>query len=162
MDADPRPDPHRDLEIALFACAETNRVIAAADVKAGLVLAAQGVVLAGLVSGLGRGPLPPLARAGVLVVLVLAGCAVLLLLGALWPRLRSEVPSWLAFPGLRAVNGDILPDRPPYAVLAEQAWRQAGALAAIARSKYRWFRAAVATGAADVLLFATWLAIAAP
>jgi hypothetical protein len=155
-----RLDPDRDLDIALSTASEMNRVIAAADAKAGLVLAAQGVVLAGMASGLRADvPLPGLARATALLAVVLACSAVLLLVAALWPRTRGAGAAWFAFPSLNL--GEIPPPRPDAAELAGQAWAQAGALAAIARRKYRWFRAALAGGTAGLLAFTAWIAIVA-
>lgn len=110
-----------------------NRVIAAADPKTGLVLAAQGVVLAGTASSLRSGlALSTAARVGAVAVVVVAGVAVLLLGVALWPRWRSSAPVRFALPGLQIGEDGTVHARPPLPQLAEQAWLQADALATIA------------------------------
>lgn len=163
MNTEPALDSLQDLQIALDVGAETSRAIGAADVKAGLVLAMQGVVLTGFVAAAPRQPASDLSRLVVMSGLALAGGAALLLLVALWPRLRPRWPSlsWIAFPG-RPDDPDAQSDRPPTAVLAGQAWQQAGALAVIARRKYRWFRAAVLVAVADLLLLLVSVPIASP
>lgn len=133
---------------------ETNRLIAVADVKAGLVLAVQGALLAGLVSA--SAGAPPPVRSGAVLVLVGAGLAVLLLLGAVWPRLPAPVAPWLAVPVRRVDAGVAVPARPPVADLAQEAWIQAGVLAALARRKYLWFRAGVVLAAIDLVGFTIW------
>lgn len=137
--------------------AETNRVIAAADAKTGLLLAAQGVVLAGSAAGIGGGTSTAGALWIVAVAVLLSGASVVLLVVALWPRLAGSSP-WLAFPAL-PLDGPTR-DRPPPSELANEAWAQV-ALASIARRKYGWFRAALVAGAAGVLTFASWIVLAA-
>lgn len=153
-------DPDRDLDVALAAAAETSRVIAGADAKAGLVLAAQGVALAGTASAVRAGP-PPSDVVQVLAVpvIVFAGVTVLLLVACLWPRMNGPASAWFAFPVLSL--GETPSPRPDEADLAEQAWAQARALAQIAQRKYRWFRAALLSGAAGLATFTTWVALLA-
>ncbi|WP_281689991.1 hypothetical protein [Pseudonocardia thermophila] len=139
----------RDLDIALAVASEINRVIAAADAKAGLLLAAEGVVLAGSAAG-GAGAGPPFGYLRGAAV-VLAAISVVLLVIALWPRTGGS-SAWLAFPALNV--GESPPDRPGLTQLADEAWAQAGTLAAIARRKYGWFRSALLVGAAGLLVFA--------
>jgi hypothetical protein len=155
MTSGARLDPERDLDIAMAVAAETNRVIAAADVKAGLLLAAQGVVLAGSAAGIVSGGSPGgLLR---IVAVLLSGGSVALLAAALWPRTTGSSP-WLAFPALR-VDGSAR-TRPAASELADEAWTQAATLAGITRRKYRWFRAALLAGVAAVLVFMTWIVLA--
>jgi hypothetical protein len=149
-------DPDRDLAAALAAGSETSRVIAVADTKAGLVLAVQGVVLAGLVSSLRSHPPAGGDRSGAAVVLVLTAVTVLLLLAALWPRTTAPAASWFAFPALRLAPHAPPPARPPVTELADQAWHQAAALADVARRKFRWFRVASVIAGVDVAAFAAW------
>lgn len=152
----------RELDVALGTAAEVNRVIAVADVKAGLVLAAHGVVLAGLASALRAGPeLSMPIRVGAVVVLAVGGCAMVLLAAALWPRMTAPAPTWFAFPSLCVDANGHVPPRPPTAQLVDQAWAQVGALAAIARSKYLWFRAAAVAGLVELVGFAVWIAAVA-
>ncbi|MCO1657347.1 hypothetical protein [Pseudonocardia humida] len=153
-----RLDADRDLDIAMAVAAETNRVIAAADVKAGLLLAAQGVVIAGSAAAIGGGASSLGALWFVAVAVLLSGASVVLLVIALWPRTAGS-SRWLAFPVLR-LDGAVR-DRPAPSELANEAWVQAGTLAGIARRKYGWFRAALVAGVAGVLTFASWLVLAA-
>lgn len=148
--------PDRDLDLAIATCTETNRLIAVADVKAGLVLAVQGALLAGLVTT-SAGASPPV-RSGALQVLIGVGFAILLLLGAVWPRLPAPVAPWFAVSVLRVDAGVAAPARPAVADLAQEAWVQAGVLAALARRKYRWFRAGVVLTAIDLVGFTVWTA----
>jgi hypothetical protein len=151
-------EPERDLEIALLTAAETNRVIAGADAKAGLVLAAQGVVLAGIASAMRAGPqLPGFAQVLAVGATVLAGIAVLLLVGSLWPRMHGSASAWFAVPVLGRES--VPACRPDTTQLAEQAWAQAGALAEIARRKYRWFRAALVVASTGLVAFTAWIAL---
>lgn len=153
-------DPDRDLDLALSTAAEMNRVIAGADAKAGLVLAAQGVALAGIASALRAGPpLPAVVELVAVGVIVLAGISVVLLVACLWPRTHGAGAAWFAFPALGL--GAAPTPRPDAAEFAEQAWEQAGALAEIARRKYRWFRTALLSGAGALAAFTTWIALLA-
>jgi hypothetical protein len=153
-------DPDRDLDLALTTAAEMNRMIAGADAKAGLVLAAQGVALAGIASALRAGPpLPAVVELVAVGVIVLAGISVILLVACVWPRTHGSGAAWFAFPALGL--GAVSAPRPGAAELAEQAWAQAGVLAEIARRKYRWFRAALLSGAVGLAAFTTWIALLA-
>jgi hypothetical protein len=156
MTSGDRLHAERDLDIAMAAAAEINRVIAAADAKAGLLLAAQGVVLAGSAAGIDGGTSPFGALR--IVAVLLSGASVVLLVLALWPRTAGSSP-WLSFPALHVDHA--ARDRPAQSELANEAWAQAGTLAGIARRKYGWFRAALVAGAAGVLTFASWIVLAA-
>jgi len=138
-----------DLALALAAATETNRVIGAADVKAGLLLAAQGLIVSAATPAL-TGPVAPALRSGAATGVVLAAVSVAAVLVVLWPRLTSTTPSWFAFPGF-AHPDEPLPARPSTDELADQAWKQVGALATIARRKTWWLRSATAVGGVALL-----------
>jgi hypothetical protein len=84
---------------------------------------------------------------------------VLLLVASLWPRMHGSASAWFAFPVLGEEG--VPARRPDTAQLAEQAWAQAGALAEIARRKYRWFRAALVVAAAGLGVFTAWITLLA-
>ncbi len=153
-------DPDRDLDVAMAVAAEVNRVIATADAKTGLVLAAQGVVLAGVASSMRSGPVPLMSlRIGAVVVLAVAVIVVLLLLASLWPRTGDPEPRWFAFTALRHDNDGTVPPRPDTERLATQAWMQTATLADIARRKFQWFRAALVVGTVELVGFVIWVAL---
>ena len=162
MSSNLRAPGEQDLDHALAMSAEMNKLIVAADIKAGLVLAALGVVLAGMTSSLRAAPPQPTAPKLIAVlVLIVASVGVLLLGVTLWPRLKPYGSTWLALPGLHLDPDQTVAARPPVKAMADQGWAQAAALAAIARQKYRWFRAAVLVALVDLALFVTWASVTA-
>jgi hypothetical protein len=152
METDTRPETS-DLDVALRTAAEVNRVVAAADIKAGLVLTAQGVLMGGLSTALRQEAALPVFVLSV-AALVASGISVLLLLAAIWPRLGTMTvgSGWFGLPSLE-IGDRAMPARPAPEALADLAWKQVAELASIARRKFRWFRAAVLVGAVGVGLF---------
>ncbi|MCU1647303.1 MAG: hypothetical protein JWN03_7578 [Nocardia sp.] len=151
-----RLSPVDDLNTALRTVAEFNRVILAADTKAGLLLTANGFALTGLVTT---------ARTSMSTALVVMaiGLAVSLLVcmgylaATLRPRLSSAGPgNWFCFPSFPA---DVS-DRPTAPTLADQAWQQTGALAEIAQHKYRRFGVALRWTAISLVVFLAWFTVA--
>ncbi|MFE6923770.1 hypothetical protein ACFVAV_22285 [Nocardia sp. NPDC057663] len=151
-----RLSPLDDLNTALRTISEFNRVILAADTKAGLLLTANGFALTGLVTT---------ARTSMNTVLVVMaiGLAVSLIVcmgylaATLRPRLGgSGTGNWFCFPSF-PVEAD---DRPRTPVLADQAWWQAGALAEIAQHKYHRFAVALRWTAISLVLFLAWFTVA--
>ncbi|WP_336081111.1 hypothetical protein [Nocardia sp. SSK8] len=141
-----------DLNTALRTISEFNRVILAADTKAGLLLTANGFALTGLVT-VGRSNMS-VASGAVAIVL---STSLIVCMGYLGVTLRPDLRgagagNWfcfLTFPGESS-------RRPPAPALADHAWRQAGALAEIARRKYRRFAVALRWSAVSVVVFVVW------
>jgi hypothetical protein len=159
METDTRPETS-DLDVALRTAAEVNRVVAAADIKSGLVLTAQGVLLGGLSTALRQEAALPVFVLSV-AALVASGISVLLLLAALWPRLGAVGSGWFGLPALEIGDDGAMPARPAPDALADLAWKQVAELASIARRKFRWFRTAVLVGAVGVGLFVVCPVLAA-
>lgn len=138
--------------------AEVSRVIGAADTKAGLLLAAHGVVLASTVSAVRAPGSLPWTAPGIVAVGA-ALLAVLFLLATLWPRLPGAGSGWFAFTTLRTHSPDDVRGRPALPELADRAWSQAVTLAGIAHHKLRWFRAALLVSAVEFGMFALWVTL---
>ncbi|WP_330254548.1 hypothetical protein OG874_08390 [Nocardia sp. NBC_00565] len=151
-----RLSPVDDLNTALRTVAEFNRVILAADTKAGLLLTANGFALTGLVTT------NRTSMSTALVVMAI-GLAVSLIVcmgylaATLRPRLGSAGPgNWFCFPSFPTdVSG-----RPKAPTLADQAWQQAGTLAEIAQHKYRRFGVALRWTAISLVVFLAWFTAA--
>ncbi|ANY08723.1 hypothetical protein [Pseudonocardia sp. HH130630-07] len=151
--ADPALD--RDREFAAATTAETNRIIAAVDAKAGFLLAAQGIVLAGLaVTRHGSGG-PSRLAGGVLLVLVAATVA--LLLATLWPRSGPTPLPWFTYPGLRPAAHDTA-GRTELRAAVEAAWARSRTVAHIVRRKIRFLRAALVSAALEIAVYLMWIA----
>lgn len=148
--------PLDDLNTALRTISEFNRVILAADTKAGLLLTANGFAVTGLVT-------TTRSSMNIALVVTAIGLAVSLIvcmgyLGAtLRPRLGSAgAGNWFCFPTFPS-EADVRPTTP---VLADQAWWQASALAEIARHKYHRFGVALRWTAISLVVFLAWFTVA--
>lgn len=150
-----RLSPLDDLNTALRTISEFNRVILAADTKAGLLLTANGFALTGLVTT---------ARTSMSIVLVVMaiGLAVSLIVcmgylaATLRPRLGGAgAGNWFCFPTFPVE----VRARPMTPVLADQAWWQAGALAEIAQHKYHRFGVALRWTAVSLVVFLVWFTV---
>ncbi len=147
--------PLDDLNTALRTISEFNRVILAADTKAGLLLTANGFALTGLVTT---------ARTSMNIALVVMaiGLAVSLIvcMGYLAATLRPRLDgagagNWFSFPTFPV---EVI-RRPMTPALADQAWSQAGALAEIARHKYHRFGVALRWTAISLIVFLAWFTV---
>lgn len=150
-----------DLDLSLRMITELNRMIVAADTKAGLLLTAVGFALSGLFTAVRiGGSRQPIDLVALLVVIPVGAC-VGYLSATVRPTLGGGAASnWFSFPAFPALPGGQLPARPGAAELAEQAWRQAAMLAMIARRKHRAFTLALRWGTGSVLAFLAWFATA--
>ncbi|WP_278263548.1 hypothetical protein [Nocardia sp. AG03] len=142
-----------DLNTALRTISEFNRVILAADTKAGLLLTANGFALTGLVT-VGRTGMSATSGA----VAIVLSTSLIVCMGYLGVTLRPDLRgagagNWFCFLTFPEEGSN----RPPAPALADHAWRQAGALAEIARRKYRRFAVALRWSAVSVVVFVVWL-----
>jgi Family of unknown function (DUF5706) len=153
-----------DLDLSLRMVGELQRVIGSADAKAGLLFAAAGFALTGLVTATRGGNSPagvrPIDLAALVVLVPLVTC-----LGYLAATVRptlsgGSTPSWFSFPAFPALPGHRVPDRPGAAALAEQAWLQVATLAKIAQRKHRAVRLALRWGTGSLLTFVAWFSVA--
>jgi hypothetical protein len=152
-----------DLDLSLRVVGELQRAIGAADTKAGLLLAAVGFALTGLVTA-SRGGNPatglrPIDLAALVVLVPLVTCLGYLT-STIRPTLSGGTPSWFSFPAFPVSPGHRVPDRPNAAVLAEQAWLQAATLEKIAQRKHHAVRQAIRWGTGSLLTFIAWFSVA--
>lgn len=142
-----------DLNTALRTVSEFNRIILAADTKAGLLLTANGFALTGLVT-VGRTAVSTASGA----VAIALSTSLIVCMGYLAATLRPDLRgagagNWFCFLTFPEESSK----RPPAPALADHAWRQAGALAEIAKRKYRRFTVALRWSAVSVVMFVVWL-----
>ncbi|MQY17194.1 hypothetical protein [Nocardia macrotermitis] len=144
-----------DLSTALRTVSEINRVIAAADVKVGLLLTANGFALTGLVATARTHTTVLTCAIGVVLAVSLLVCMAYLA-ATLRPDLRGAgAGNWFSFPTFPTETDR----RPDVAVLADQAWREAAVLAEVARGKYRRFVVALRWSAVSSVVFVGWFVV---
>ncbi|MFC9997135.1 hypothetical protein [Nocardia sp. NPDC127526] len=148
-------EPTDDLDAALRTISEFNRIIGAADTKIGFLLTANGFGLMGLVTA-GRTPTHlAITIMGIALEVTIFSCMCYLAM-ALRPNLYSAgAGNWFCFPTFPIE----VSQRPTPAVLADYAWQQTAALAAITQRKYRRFEVALRWSAFSLVIFLIWFAI---
>jgi hypothetical protein len=163
-------DDGSELTVALHTIGEFGEWIRSADSKAALLAAVQGLLVTGSIGrldGLRSSPgtmvrwLEVTTLAVFLAALTISAAALIV---SHIPRLPASGQTRFAFPVVALLPADALRERRSPDELLEQAWWQAGTLAHIAVTKYRWLRAAgVLTFVALALfLLCCWLSVALP
>ncbi|MFI6173299.1 Pycsar system effector family protein [Nocardia sp. NPDC051052] len=141
-----------DLNAALCAVSEFNRIIVAADTKVGFLLTTNGFALMGLVTSTRTSRNVLVSVIATVLEIVLLVCMGYLA-ATLRPSLQSAgTTNWFSFPSFPVETNE----RPAEPLLADQAWRQAATLAQIARRKYRRFRVALRWSALSLVVFLCW------
>ncbi|MGW2661495.1 Pycsar system effector family protein [Nocardia tengchongensis] len=147
-----RLGPSEDLTTGLQTVSEINRVIAAVDVKVGLLLTANGIELTGLIAASHTQTTGLACVATAIPAMSLLVC-MLYLAFTLRPNLRGAgAGNWFSFPSFPTE----IDQRPGVATLADQAWREAATLAEVARGKYRRFQVALRCSAVSLIAFVVW------
>jgi hypothetical protein len=151
-----------DVAVGLHTVSEFNQTIRYADTKAAALAAAQALTVTVLTSR--RDLAGHSAGSAVLFALVVAGAVVstAMLTAGQAPRLvtaSGDRPNRLAFPTAAEMGRAELLATPTARGQSEDVWRQAGTLAAIAMTKYRWLHRATAATAVTVGLMLVWLCL---